>query len=493
MHNIKQQDLIKTSSFINGSWLKSQHSSIAFDVVNPANLLCLTKVHDAQATDAENAIEAASRSFPTWTKLTAYQRADHLVAWAKLISQHEDDLARLLTLEQGKPLSEALAEIRYGISYLHWFSEEGKRIYGDTIPALSPQQRILVTKQAVGVATAITPWNFPNAMLLRKAAAALAAGCTFVVKPASETPLSALALAYLAEQADLPQGSFNVVVGTDAKAIGEVLTKHPKVNKFSFTGSTETGKKLIAQCAEGVKKVSMELGGNAPFIVFDSADIDQAITGLISNKFRNAGQTCVCANRIYVQQNILDTFTKKLTQSLTTLKTGNGFDQTTNISPLISSKAVDKVRHLVNNAQQQGATIEFQGDLHFDNKTGNKSDCFYPATLLSGVSQQMEIAKTEIFGPVISLISFNNEDELIEQANATDAGLAAYFYSQNINQIWRVSEALQYGMVGINESALSNAAAPFGGVKGSGNGREGSHYGLDDYLEIKYLCFGGID
>lgn len=497
MHDIKHKELIKSGSFINGNWLTTEKPSEQFKVINPATQVCLNSIHNAQKNDAETAVEAAASAFPSWTKLTAYERAEHLTAWAKLITEHEQDLARLLTLEQGKPVSEALAEIRYGVSYLHWFSEEGKRSYGDVIPALSNQQKILVNKQAVGVVTSITPWNFPNAMLLRKASVALAAGCTFVIKPAADTPLSALALAHLANVAGLPDGIFNVVVSTESAEVGKVLTMHPKVNKFSFTGSTGVGKTLLAQCAEGVKKVSMELGGNAPLIVFESADIDAAVNGLISNKFKNAGQICVAINRVFVHSNIANEFTEKVIKATQLIKAGNGLDSKTNIGPLITQQAVDKVSSLVSSAVEQGAEIAYQSELTLSNKDeahdSLKADGFYPATVLTNVNNEMDIAQTEIFGPVISIMTFEDETEVVEQANATDAGLASYFYSQNMNQVWRVSDALQYGMVGINETALSNAAAPFGGIKESGSGREGSKYGLDDYLEIKYLCLGGIE
>lgn len=509
MLNIINKTLIKSGSYINGCWITN---NTQFDVLNPATQAHLISVNDAQASDAINAVESAKSAFKGWTALTSYQRADYLNAWSRLITENEQDLARLLTLEQGKTLSEALGEIRYGVSYLHWFSEEGKRIYGDTISAASSQQRIIVSKQPVGVVTAITPWNFPNAMLLRKAAAALSSGCTFVIKPAAETPLSALALASLAEEAGIPKGVLNVIVGSDAPSIGKVLTEHPDVNKFSFTGSTAIGKKLLAQCAKGVKKVSMELGGNAPFIVFESADIDSAVSGLMSNKFRNAGQTCVCTNRVFVQDSIFNEFTDKVINALKEIKVGGGLNSSSTMGPLVSKKAADKVCDLIGTALSQGASLAYQNSLSLNNKALNnkslkntatnlsgdqehqlKNDCFVAPTLLTNVTNEMEIAQSEIFGPVISLIRFENEQQVIEQANKTKAGLAAYFYSQQVNQIWRVSESLQFGMVGINESALSNAAAPFGGIKESGSGREGSHYGLDDYLEIKYLCFGGIE
>lgn len=498
MHNINYKALIKTGSFINGKWLSSDKSSEQFRVFNPATLACLAEVHNAQQEDAEAAIDAAAAAFQSWTTLTAYQRADHLMAWAKAITENEQDLARILTLEQGKPLAEALSEIRYGVSYLHWFSEEAKRNYGDIIPSHNNQNKYIISKQAVGVVSSITPWNFPNAMFLRKAAVALAAGCTFVLKPASETPLSALALAYLAEVACMPKGIFNVVVGTESATLGKVLTQHPKVAKFSFTGSTAIGKKLLAQCAEGVKKVSMELGGNAPFIVFESADIDAAVKGLITNKFRNAGQTCVSVNRVFVHKKVAEQFTQKVITATKLIIAGNGLAATTHIGPLITLQATSKVKSLVESALKQGAKLVHQNPLPTANHSKKscetlKVDCFYPATILTNVTNNMEIAQTEIFGPVISIIAFEDEQDVINQANDTTAGLASYFYSQNMNQVWRVSSALNFGMVGINETALSNSAIPFGGIKESGSGREGSKYGLDDYLDIKYLCLGGIE
>lgn len=483
MKDITNKSLIKTCSYIDGAW---SNNLSKFTVINPANEESIATIDDACESDAIRAVECAQNAFNNWRRITAAHRSALLSRWAKLITENEDDLARLLTLEQGKTISEALAEIHYGVSYLNWFSEEGKRVYGDTIPASSPQQRIIVTKQPVGVVTAITPWNFPNAMLLRKAAAALAAGCPFVIKPAPETPLSALALAHLADIAGLPSGTFNVVVSTKSSSIGKVLTQHQDVRKFSFTGSTAVGKKLLTQCAQGVKKVSMELGGNAPFIVFESADINEAIKGLIANKFRNSGQTCVSANRIFVQRTISKEFIKKLTIALENINVGQGLNKRSNIGPLISKKATDTISTLVKNALQEGAQLHFQSEML------NSHGYFFPVTLLTNVNNKMEIAQSEIFGPVISIIEFVNEEEVLVQANETNAGLAAYFYSQNFNQIWRASEYLDYGMIGVNEIALSNASAPFGGVKESGNGREGSHYGLDDYLELKYICIGGL-
>lgn len=484
MQNLQYKALFKQGSFINGQWL---HSKQSFSVYNPADGQVLAQVADASAKDAAQAVEAAACALASWSALPTSERAALLLRWYQLLLQHQDDLARIMTLEQGKPLSEAKGEIAYGASYLQWFSEEAKRLYGSTIPAPSADKRIIVQRQPVGVVTAITPWNFPNAMLSRKAAAALAAGCSFVVKPAQQTPLSALALAELAQQAGIPAGVFNVVVGTDAKAIGEVLTQHPKVAKFSFTGSTAVGKQLAKQCADSVKRVSLELGGNAPFIVFADADLDAAVDGLMASKFRNAGQTCVCANRILVQDEVYQAFSDKLLAKVAALTVGNGLTADNQIGPLIDDKAIQKVSQLVSEATAQGANLMHGGKVHSAGKQ------FYSPSVLSDVTREMAISQQEIFGPVAALQRFSTEQEAITLANSTEYGLAAYFYSRDIGRVFRVSQALQFGMVGINEGIISNAAAPFGGVKQSGYGREGSQYGLDDYTELKYLCLGGIN
>ena len=476
-------DLVKSGSYINGAW---QQADNQFAVVNPANQQVLTTVADAGAVEAGQAVMAASAAFCLWAALPAAKRSDILQRWYQLLMQHQHDLACLLTLEQGKPLAEAKGEIAYGASYIQWFAEEAKRVYGDTIPAPSNDKRIIVQRQPVGVVAAITPWNFPNAMLARKAAAALAAGCTFVVKPAQQTPLSALALAELAHQAGIPPGVFNVVVGTDAKAIGEVFTGHPKVAKFSFTGSTAVGKQLARQCADSVKRVTMELGGNAPFIVFDDADVDAAVQGLMAAKFRNAGQTCVCANRILVQRSVYQAFADKLAIAITALKVGDGLTPDSQIGPLIDDKALDKVTRLVQSALADGARLLLGG------KTDSAGSQFFQPTLISDVNAAMAISQQEIFGPVAALMAFDTEQDAITLANSTEYGLAAYFYSRDIGRVFRVAQALQFGMLGINEGIISNAAAPFGGVKQSGYGREGSKYGLDDYTDIKYLCLGGV-
>ena len=483
MHKINDQALIKTCSYIDGNWHSSQTT---FDVLNPATGETVAQVSDACVEEATLAVAAAKKAFKAWSAMPAHERAKLLRNWFNLMMEHQDDLARILTLEQGKPLAEAKGEIAYGAGFIEWFAEEGKRVYGDTIPSLSPNQKVIATKQAVGVVASITPWNFPNAMITRKAAAALAAGCTFVVRPATQTPLSALAMAELAERAGIPAGVFNVVVGEDAIGIGQVLTTHPDIAKFTFTGSTAVGKILIKQCASTVKKVSMELGGNAPFIVFNDANIDEAVKGAIISKYRNAGQTCVCTNRIFVQKEVLASFTEKFAAAVNSLHVGNGVENDIQIGPMISNAAVDGVIKLVDASISQGAILHTGGRRH---QAGSH---FFQPTILTNVTPDMPVARNEIFGPVSPIISFDNEDEVIAMANDTEYGLAAYFYARDIGRVWRVAQALEYGMVGINESIISNVAAPFGGVKQSGSGREGSKYGLDDYLEIKYLCMGGI-
>jgi succinate-semialdehyde dehydrogenase / glutarate-semialdehyde dehydrogenase len=483
MQQIKDPQLVKYFSYINGSW----HSSASnIEVTNPATGEVIASVSNAGIEETQLAVQAAKNAFKAWSAKSANERAKLMRNWFDLMMVHQEDLGRILTLEQGKPLAEAKGEIAYGAAFIEWFSEEAKRVYGDTIPAPASDKRIVVIKQPIGVVAAITPWNFPNAMIARKAAAALAAGCTFVVRPATQTPLSALAMAELAERAGIPAGVFNVVVGDDARGMGEVLTQHPDIAKFTFTGSTAVGKSLISQCASTVKKVSMELGGNAPFIVFDDADIDAAVTGAMVSKYRNAGQTCVCTNRIFVQSGVLNQFTEKFVAAVRALKIGNGVEKGVTIGPMISANAVADVAKLVDDSVTAGAKVVLGG------KQGEQQN-FYQPTVLTEVTNTMPIAYNEIFGPVSPIIVFENEDEVLAMANATEFGLAAYFYARDIGRIWRVAEGLEYGMVGINEGLISNAAAPFGGVKQSGNGREGSKYGLDDYLEIKYLCMGGLD
>jgi succinate-semialdehyde dehydrogenase/glutarate-semialdehyde dehydrogenase len=482
MNHLNDPQLLKSCSYINGSW----HSSInEIKVINPATGKLVAKISNAGVNETELAVQAAKQSFKVWSKKSANERSVLLRNWFDLMMANQDDLGRILTLEQGKPLAEAKGEIAYGAAFIEWFAEEGKRVYGDTIPAPSSDKRIVVIKQPIGVVAAITPWNFPNAMIARKAAAALASGCTFVVRPATQTPLSALAMAELAERAGIPAGVFNVVVGDDARGMGKVLTEHKDIAKFTFTGSTEVGKSLISQCASTVKKVSMELGGNAPFIVFDDADIDAAVTGALVSKYRNAGQTCVCTNRILVQESVLGEFTEKFIEAVKGLAIGNGLDEGVTVGPMITAKAVTEVKKLIADSIEQGAQFALGND---ELSIGEN---FLAPTILTNVTNDMPIAHNEIFGPVSPIISFKDECEAIAIANNTDFGLASYFYSRDIGRIWRVAEGLDFGMVGINEGLISNAAAPFGGMKQSGNGREGSKYGLDDYLEIKYLCMGG--
>lgn len=483
MLQIKQQTLVRTDSYINGEWIENKRK---ISILNPVNQKILTSVSDVTIQQVESSVLSAKSAFSDWSKRPAKERCDLLKKWHRLILKHQDDLATLLTLEQGKTLPEALGEINYGASFIEWFAEEAKRVYGDTIPSASPDKRIVVTKQPIGVVGAITPWNFPNAMIARKAAAALAAGCTFIVRPDDKTPLSALALAELSRQAGIPPGVFNVVIGSDAEGIGKILTQHPDIAKFTFTGSTPVGKKLIAQSASTVKKVSMELGGNAPFIVFDDADIDAAVLGAVISKYMNAGQTCICTNRVFVQDNIKQQFEQKFVAIVEQLNLGDGLSDSTQIGPLITSSAVENVHKLVSDSLAQGAKLLTGG------QRSSLGECFYQPTVLTNITSKMPVATTEIFGPVCPIISFADETELLRFANDTEYGLAAYFYSRDIGRIWRISEGLEFGMVGINECLISNAAAPFGGVKQSGNGREGSKYGLDDYLEIKYLCFGGL-
>ncbi|MGL6160939.1 NAD-dependent succinate-semialdehyde dehydrogenase [Microbulbifer sp.] len=485
MLELKNPSLLRKQSYIDGQWLDAD-SGKTFDVTNPATGEVIASIADLGTAETRRAIEAADKAWPDWRNATVKERAKIMRRWFDLIVANAGDLAKILTTEQGKPLAESKTEILYGANYIEWFSEEAKRVYGDVIAPPSNDKRIVVIKQSVGVTCSITPWNFPSAMIARKMAPALAAGCPFVAKPASETPLSALALAVLAEEAGIPAGVFNVVAGKSAREIGEEMTSNPLVRKFTFTGSTAVGKQLQAQCAETIKKTSLELGGNAPFIVFDDADIDAAVKGAVICKYRNAGQTCVCANRIFVQESVYDEFAEKFTAATNALKMGNGAKEGTEVGPLISSKAVKGVQELVDDALKKGAKAIAEGG------PSSLGECFYAPTILSGADDTMRLFKEEIFGPVAPLFKFSTEEEAIRLANDTEFGLASYFYSRDIGRIWRVSEGLEYGMVGINEGIVSNEMAPFGGVKQSGSGREGSKYGLDDYLEIKYLCMGGI-
>ncbi|WP_299080803.1 NAD-dependent succinate-semialdehyde dehydrogenase [uncultured Paraglaciecola sp.] len=477
--------LLKSQLFINGEWVDGD-SEKTIAVLNPATGIEICKVASATKKETGYSIDCAQNALQTWGKTTAKHRAELLKHWYRLIVENIDDLALILNAEQGKPLAEAKGEILYGASYIEWFAEEAKRIYGDIIPSTQSTQRLLTIKQPIGVVAAVTPWNFPNAMITRKVAPALAAGCTIIVKPAEATPLSALALAELAQRAGIPKGVLSIVVGEDSKEIGKALTDSPQVRKLSFTGSTKVGKILIKQCADTVKKVSMELGGNAPFIIFEDADIDQAVKGAIASKFRNAGQTCVCANRFLVQSSIYQAFTDKFVAATKKLIVGNGADDKVTIGPLINGNAVQNVHAMVKEAEQNGAKIVLGGT------PSNLGPNFYPPTILTDVTSDMHLFKEEIFGPVAPIIPFDTEEQALELANATEAGLASYLYTQNYSRIWRFSENLENGIVGINEGIISTEVAPFGGIKQSGNGREGSKYGIEDYIEIKYLCMGGI-
>lgn len=482
---IASSPYLKHEAYIGGKWLASRTGS-RFAVYNPANGAEIAQVTDCDQSDARQAIAAADKAQASWAACPPAARADMLKTWHKLMLEHEGTLAAILTAEMGKPLAEAVGEIRYGASYLEWYAEEAKRIYGDVIPHASPDARTIVIKQPVGVCTAITPWNFPSAMLMRKVAAALAAGCTMVAKPSEDTPLSALAIAALAEESGIPAGVLNIVPSSRAAEVGEELTTNPLVRKISFTGSTAVGRLLLAQAAPTVKKTSMELGGNAPFIIFDDADLDAAIEGLLASKYRNAGQTCVCANRIFVQRPVHGEVVKRLVDRVSQMKVGPGTIAENDIGPLINTAAIEKVNSLVASALDQGA------ELLIGAASNQAGALFYTPTVLDNVTNDMAIARSEIFGPVATIIAFDTEEEVVQQANDTDYGLAAYLYSRDLGRVWRVGEALEYGMVGLNQGILSSASAPFGGIKQSGNGREGSRYGLEDYLEIKYLCLGGI-
>jgi succinate-semialdehyde dehydrogenase/glutarate-semialdehyde dehydrogenase len=482
---ISDNTLLKTQAYIDGNWVDSDDGN-TFVVTNPANGESIADVASCGADETRRAIEAAEKAQSEWRSRGPKDRAAILRKWFNLMMEAQDDLAEILTAEQGKPLAEARAEIAYGASYIEWFAEEAKRIYGDTIPAPSGDKRIVVIKQPVGVVACITPWNFPNAMLTRKIAPALAAGCTVVCKPANATPLSALAFVELSERAGVPPGVINVVAGRTSE-IGKELTSNPIVRKLTFTGSTPVGKKLMAACSETVKRTSMELGGNAPFIVFDDADLDEAVKGAMICKYRNAGQTCVCANRILVQEGIYDEFAKKFAAVAAKLQIGNGSADGVTIGPLINEGAANDVMEFIEDAVAKGASVVLGGS------RSDLGSCFIEPTILTNVSEDMRVFSEEIFGPVAPIFKFSTEEEAISMANDTEFGLACYFYSRDVGRIWRVGEALEYGIVGINEGIISNEMAPFGGVKESGQGREGSKYGLDDYLEMKYMCMGGID
>ncbi|OLP58881.1 succinate-semialdehyde dehydrogenase (NADP(+)) [Xaviernesmea oryzae] len=472
--------LTRSACLIDGEWRKAA-SGEEIVVTNPADGSEVGRVPSLSAAEVEEAVAAAERAFADWSKRAARDRSAILKRWFELIVAHADELGLMMTLEQGKPLAEARGEALYAASFIEWFAEEGKRVYGDVIPSPQTDKRILVLKQPIGVCAAITPWNFPAAMITRKVGPALAAGCTMIVKPAEQTPLTALALGVLAEQAGLPKGVFQVVTG-DAKTVGGVLTGSDIVRKLSFTGSTEIGRILMAQSAPTIKKLSLELGGNAPFIVFDDADLDAAVEGAIASKYRNAGQTCVCTNRIYVQSGVYEAFTEKLAARVGSLSVGVGTEPNVSIGPLIDDDAIEKVEAHVADALEKGAKVLAGGKRHARGGT------FYEPTVLSGVTQSMRVAREETFGPVAPVFRFDTEEEAVTMANATEFGLAAYFYTESARRVWRVAEALEYGMVGHNTGLISNEVAPFGGVKQSGLGREGSHYGIEDYLEIKYLC-----
>ncbi len=482
---LSDQSLLKSGAYIDGQWVGSD-SGETFEVTNPADASVVARVAKCGAAEARRAIEAADRAMRSWRAVPAPGRAAILRKWHDLLMENQEDLARLMTAEQGKPLAESRGEIAYAAGYLEWFAEEGKRLYGDTIPAPSGDKRLLVIKQPVGVVACITPWNFPTAMLARKVAPALAVGCAVVCKPANYTPLSAMAFAELGARAGVPAGLVNIVAGR-TEEIGNELTSNPIVRKLTFTGSTEVGKMLVAACSKTMKRTSMELGGNAPFIVFDDADLDEAVKGAIICKFRNAGQTCVCANRLLVQDGVYDAFTEKLLAATAELKVGNGAAEGVKIGPLISEKAANDVYAFIDDAVSRGATVAWGG---------GRSDLgshFVNPTVLTDVSTDMRVFNEEIFGPVAPLFRFATEEEALRLANDTPFGLASYFYARDVGRIWRVAEGLEYGIVGINEGIISNPMAPFGGIKESGHGREGSKYGLDDYTDIKYLCLGGID
>ena len=475
--------LIQTQAYVNGQWLNAA-SGATFEVINPATGDVLAAVTDMDRNDVSQAIDAAHAAWPAYRDLTAKERSILLRKWFTLMLENKEELARLITMECGKVLAESRTEVEYGASFIEWFAEEARRTYGDVIPANSKDKRIVVVKQAVGVTATITPWNFPLAMITRKVGPALAAGCPVIVKPPSETPLTALAIAEMAEKAGFPPGVYNTITTSQNSEVGLELCENNKVRKLSFTGSTATGKILMKQCASNVKKISLELGGNAPFIVFEDADIDAAVKGAVASKFRNSGQTCVCVNRLYIHDKIYDQFVDKLAKAVATLRVGDGLDNDIQIGPLINEKGLDKVKHHVDDAISKGAHVRVGGH--------ELNGLFFEPTILTDATADMIIAQEEVFGPVAPVFRFTDEREVIELANATPYGLASYFYSQDVKRCWRVAEALDYGMVGINDGLISTEVAPFGGVKESGMGREGSKYGMDYYTEIKYMCFGGM-
>ena len=481
---LSDPDLLKTGSYIDGQWVTDTARPLA--VMNPATGECVAEVATTDRAGTERAIVAAEAAMVQWRALPAKARAQVLRRWFDLMMAHQDDLALIMTTEQGKTLAESRGEVAYGAAFMEWFGEQAKRIDGDVIPAPSPDKRVVCIKQPVGVVAAITPWNFPNAMIARKAAPALAAGCSIVIKPASETPLSALAMAELAARAGVPAGVLNVVVGASSE-IGPALTESPIVRKLTFTGSTEVGRRLEQACAATLKRTSMELGGNAPFIVFEDAEIDAAVAGALISKYRNSGQTCVCTNRILVHESIHDVFVEKLVAATRELKLGDGREEGVQQGPLVNEGAVQDVERLVEQSTAAGAVVALGG------QRADLGPCYYQPTVLTGVTPDMAVFRNEIFGPVAPVTTFRDEAEAVALANDTEFGLASYFYTRDIGRVWRVAEALEYGMVGVNEGIISNEMAPFGGVKASGSGREGSKYGIDDYLEIKYVLMGGLD
>ncbi|QDQ88323.1 NADP-dependent succinate-semialdehyde dehydrogenase [Alcaligenaceae bacterium SJ-26] len=484
MLSLKNPQLLRQQAYINGQWIDADQGNTV-EVRNPATGEIVAHVPRMGQAETRRAIEAANAAWPAWRRLTAKARCAILRRWYELMLANADDLAAIMTAEQGKPLAEARGEIVYAASFLEWFAEEGKRVQGDTLATPAADRRLIVVKEPIGVCAAITPWNFPSAMITRKAGPALAAGCPMVLKPAEATPLSALALAVLGEEAGIPAGIFSVVTG-EARAIGGEMTSNPTVRKLTFTGSTEVGRLLFRQSADTIKKLSLELGGNAPFIVFDDADLDAAVEGAIASKYRNAGQTCVCANRLYVQDGVYDAFAEKLAAAVSKLRVGNGADKGVDLGPLIDDAALAKVQEHIEDAVAKGGKVLVGGKPH---ALGHS---FFEPTVVVGATPEMRVAREETFGPLAPLFRFKTDEDVIAMANDTEFGLASYFYSNNIQRVWRVAEALEYGMVGINTGLISNEVAPFGGVKQSGLGREGSRYGMDDYLVVKYLCLGGM-